>query len=132
MSAVGSLMFSFGLVAAASPQVATVAPYRCDVEYDNWQVAWTPDWKSWCCEHELRGCPPTTTETTTTKTKTSTTETTTTATTTSATTTPAKGCDAMCFYKGVDSSCRNRIHWAAGHKKGGTAGEKAPCEAAHV
>jgi len=38
----------------------------------------------------------------------------------------------MCFYKGVDSSCRSRIQWAAGHEKEGTAGEKAPCEAAHV
>jgi len=31
-------------------------PYNCDVEYDTWKTAWTPDWAAWCCLHQKRGC----------------------------------------------------------------------------
>jgi len=50
--------------------VPEVKPYDCDAEADIWEWAWTPDWKAWCCAHESKGCPPTSTATTTTVTTT--------------------------------------------------------------
>lgn len=55
--------------AAAAPVVpaaaAALEPYDCQAEADIWEWAWTPDWKDWCCQHESKGCPPTTTQTVT-------------------------------------------------------------------
>jgi hypothetical protein len=35
--------------------------YDCNAEYAFWEVAWSPDWKEWCCNEVGRGCPESTT-----------------------------------------------------------------------
>merc|ERR1712217_591404 len=109
--------------------------YNCQVEYQSWETAWTPDWKNWCCKYEGRGCPPTSTRTATqTKTKTVTTTTmastkTTTATVANVTTKTdiTQGCDTSCPLQNYNATCRDRILWAAKHY---TAQQQEPCVSA--
>jgi len=30
----------------------------CSVAFNNWQAAWGPQKKAYCCQHEHKGCPP--------------------------------------------------------------------------
>lgn len=88
----------------------------------SWMKLWTPEWKQWCCEHESRGCPSTSTatattvsETTLTKTSaTKTTKTTTTTTRTSTdttvtTTTTNVGCRTSCTLGSETATCEDRM-----------------------
>jgi len=104
-------------------QMEPVARYDCDVEYDMWKTAWTPDWKAWCCQNRQRGCPSTTTETRTTSTSTPTTTTSTTTTTTTTTEDP-ESCNAFCTFDNVNATCSARIAWAVSQLK-------FSCHAAH-
>lgn len=44
------------LPAAPLPGVAT--SYNCKDELEQWQVAWPPAKKTWCCHYLGKGCPP--------------------------------------------------------------------------
>lgn len=41
-------------------------PFDCNAELDNWKNGWASAKKSWCCKHQSKGCPDTTTQVTTT------------------------------------------------------------------
>mmetsp|Transcript_49859 Transcript_49859/g.161336 ORF Transcript_49859/g.161336 Transcript_49859/m.161336 type:complete len:250 (+) Transcript_49859:74-823(+) len=97
--------------------------YDCHAEYAMWESLWTPDWKAWCCEHESRGCPSTSTATTTTRT------TTTRTTTTVNATIEVEHCNQKCTFAGVTATCSARVLWAS---KFETKDQKNPCRAAHT
>jgi len=105
--------------------------YDCFAEYDMWRTAWTPDWKAWCCENELRGCPSTSTKTATSSTSTQTTTTRSSTSTETATTTSTKGlgCDAICELHNVNATCGERIRWVKEHDDRDA---KKPCHAART
>lgn len=98
------------------PMVAPeLKPYDCDAEADIWEWAWTPDWKAWCCQHELKGCPSTTSKTSTqsataTQTETSTSTATETATSTTATASETKTETVAITAPQTESQTRTKTH----------------------
>jgi len=105
--------------------------YDCSAEYDVWETAWTPDWKAWCCENELRGCPSTSTRTATssTSTRSTTTRTSTSTETSTSTSTKGLGCDAVCEVAHVNATCGERIRWVTEHDDHDA---RKPCHAART
>ena len=57
----GLLIFLL-LPAAATTTTTTSAPkpsFDCNAGFQNWESAWTPAKKAYCCAHTGRGCPTT-------------------------------------------------------------------------
>jgi len=133
-AAVASAEIGVQMVTSAHGVPEAPPRYDCFAEYDMWETAWTPDWKAWCCENELRGCPSTKTTTATSSTSTQTTTTrstrtsTSTATTTS-TSTRGLGCDAICEVHDVNATCGERIRWVTTHDDQDA---RKPCKAART
>jgi len=97
--------------ALPTPTLPPALPlYDCYTDWETgiWKFAWDAEWKAWCCAHDKKGCPTSTTKTTTTTTDT---------------------CMKECNYADQNHTCRSRILWSS---KFETAADKNPCEAARV
>jgi len=35
-----------------------IAKFNCNQGLSNWKEGWSPEKKTWCCEHEVKGCEP--------------------------------------------------------------------------
>jgi len=112
----GSLLAAC-LVSGATAEAST--SYDCDWGFEDWEVLWTPEYKTWCCQHEGKGCTMSTTRTAT---RTST------LTLTRTTTMLAEtACKVECAKGNTSATCGERILWVRAHN---TTREASPCGAA--
>lgn len=128
MPLVSSSLLMLGALSATQFAAGELRLYDCNLGYEHghWKKLWDPEWTAWCCQHESRGCPTTTTETATvtsitTETGTSVTKTTHTTTTTtktststitSTTTTTNLGCNTNCTLGSDIGTCADRMRFS--------------------
>jgi len=77
-------------------------PFDCSVGEP---TSWEEKQKTWCCQHEHRGCPGD-----------------------AAAPTNATGCDTHCSYSGKIATCKARVYWASTHQ---FLNEKDACVSGH-
>mmetsp|Transcript_2644 Transcript_2644/g.7628 ORF Transcript_2644/g.7628 Transcript_2644/m.7628 type:complete len:643 (-) Transcript_2644:70-1998(-) len=118
-----------GIACPDTTTTTTTFGYDCEDELDNWDKAWPAkkkkwccdhhqkgcrpncdegdvgDWgrfkQGWCCEHEQKGCAPSPTTTTSQEKRQGTIE--------------GEGCDTMCTFRDMKSTCKERVLWSAQH-----------------